>query len=75
MQGYRLAFNSFKKPFSFLSDSIIANLWSAFLLFFKKSLAPSIVYFLSLNKLINQFQVFYIFWPKQPIAFAIFFRF
>ena len=49
-QDYKLAFNSFKKAFVFLSDSMRANFSSAFLLFFRNSLAPSKVYFRSLSK-------------------------
>ena len=48
--GYRSAFSSFKKLLSFLSDPIKANFSSTLLFFFKKSFAPSSVYFLSRNK-------------------------
>src|SRR6185503_9445125 len=39
----KLAFSSFKKDLIFSNDWIIANFSSAFLLFFKNSLAPSMV--------------------------------
>ena len=42
-EGYKLAFSSSRKLLSFSRDWIIANFSSAFLFFFRYSLAPSIV--------------------------------